>query len=183
MPRKIGYARVSTADQCLAMQMDALKAAGCHRIFADHGASGACRHRPKLDRALAVLEPGDQLVVWKLDRLGRSLPHLIETLGGLSERGIHFESLTEKIDTTSIYGEFIFHIIGAMAQMERRLISERTRAGMEAARRRGKKLGRKPSLDEGQIEYARREREDGTQSVRQLADSFNVSEMTVYRVL
>lgn len=183
LPRKIGYARVSTADQNLDLQIDALRQAGCHKIFSDHGVSGGVRHRPELDRALGSLRAGDQLVVWKLDRLGRSLAHLIEILDALKSRGVHFESLTEKIDTTSIYGEFIFHLIAAMAQMERKIISERTRAGLEAARKRGAKLGRRPSLSARQVQQAKRQREIGTQSVRQIADEFNVSEMTVYRAL
>lgn len=183
MPRKIGYARVSTPDQCLDLQIDALRKAGCDTIFADHGVSGGTRHRPELDRALAMLRAGDQLVVWKLDRLGRSLAHLIEILDALKSGSVHFESLTEKIDTTSIYGEFIFHMIAAMAQMERKLISERTRAGLDAARKRGSKLGRKPCLSERQRRYAQRQWRTGGRSVSELADEFKVSEMTVYRAL
>lgn len=182
MPKKIGYARVSTLDQCADLQRDALLAAGCERLFMDEGVSGTARKRPALGEALASLERGDHLVVWKLDRLGRSLPHLIEILEGLNARGVHFESLTEKIDTSSIYGEFIFHLIGAMAQMERRLISERTRAGLNAARRRGARLGRRPVLSARDVRTARQHRRGG-QSVRQIAQQLKVSEMTVYRVL
>lgn len=179
-PQKLGYARVSTADQSTAMQREALRVAGCQRIYEDV-ASGAKESRKALDEALSSLKPGDQLVVWKLDRLGRSLPHLISILQELHARGVHFESLTEKLDTATPYGEFIFHVIAALAQMERKLISERTRCGLDTARRRGKRLGRRPSLTSAQIREARRYRRSGTMSVRDLARRYGVSEMTVYR--
>lgn len=139
----IGYARVSTPDQDTALQIDALKDAGCGRIFEDH-ASGARADRPGLVEALGYVREGDVLVVWKLDRLGRSLPHLIETVTTLEQKGVGFRSITEAIDTTTPGGRLIFHMFGALGQFERDLIRERTRAGLTAAAARGRKGGRKP---------------------------------------
>jgi DNA invertase Pin-like site-specific DNA recombinase len=139
---KIGYARVSTEEQCLDLQLTALKRAGCDTILSDHGASGSKFDRPGLNDALATLQPGDALVVWRLDRLGRSLSHLVEVVGDLGQQGIEFVSLTECIDTRSPTGMLMFHMIAALAEFERSLISERTRAGMAAARARGAKIGR-----------------------------------------
>jgi DNA invertase Pin-like site-specific DNA recombinase len=133
----IGYARVSTTDQTLDLQKDALKKAGCSKIFTDT-ASGAKAERTGLDEALNYVRSGDTLVVWKLDRLGRSLPHLIETITGLNNRGIGFKSITEAIDTTTSGGKLIFHIFGALAEFERDIIRERTQAGLNAARSRGR---------------------------------------------
>ncbi len=144
--RHIGYARVSTADQAPHLQCDALEAVPCDEIFVDEDASGKDRDRPALGRALQALSPGDTLVVWKLDRLARSLQDLLDITRDLKARGVGFESLTEKLDTSSVYGEFTFHVIAAVAHMERRLIIERTQAGLAAARKRGQKLGRKPKL-------------------------------------
>src|ERR671917_1025350 len=138
---QIGYARVSTEEQTLNLQLDALKAAGCEQIFTDR-VSGARAERPGLTNALGHLRDGDTLVVWRLDRLGRSLPHLIETVTALAARGVGFKSLTESIDTTSSGGKLIFHIFGALAEFERDLIRERTHAGLTAARARGKVGGR-----------------------------------------
>ena len=138
----IGYARVSTAEQDTALQTDALRNAGCERVFEDT-ASGAKADRPGLADALAYLRDGDVLVVWRLDRLGRSLPHLIETVGKLEARGVGFRSLTENIDTTTPGGRLIFHVFGALGQFERDLIRERTKAGLTAAAARGRKGGRK----------------------------------------
>ena len=135
----IGYARVSTFDQELALQLDALGHAGCGRIFEDRGVSGARAERPGLGQALAYVRDGDVLVVWKLDRLGRSLPHLIETVTALERRGAGLRSLTEAIDTTTPGGRLIFHVFGALGQFERDLIRERTRAGLVAAAARGRK--------------------------------------------
>lgn len=132
----IGYARVSTAEQDTALQADALRKAGCERIFEDT-ASGAATERPGLTDALAWLREGDVLVVWRLDRLGRSLPHLIETVGALEARGVGFRSLTEAIDTTTSGGRLIFHVFGALGQFERDLIRERTKAGLTASRPQG----------------------------------------------
>ena len=131
----IGYARVSTSDQTLDLQKDALDKAGCSRIFTDT-ASGAKAERIGLDQAINYVRQGDTLVVWRLDRLGRSLPHLIETITGLNNRGIGFKSITEAIDTTTSGGKLIFHIFGALAEFERDIIRERTQAGLTAARAR-----------------------------------------------
>jgi DNA invertase Pin-like site-specific DNA recombinase len=141
----IGYARVSTSDQTIDLQKDALEKAGCSKIFTDT-ASGAKAERIGLDEALNYVRSGDTLVVWKLDRLGRSLPHLIETITGLNNREIGFKSITEAIDTTTSGGKLIFHIFGALAEFERDIIRERTQAGLNAARSRGRKGGRPKSL-------------------------------------
>jgi DNA invertase Pin-like site-specific DNA recombinase len=153
---RIGYARVSTDDQCVDLQTLALEAARCERIFTDRGVSGSQFSRPGLDRALRALSKGDTLVVWRLDRLGRSLPKLVELVDHLGRRGIQFTSLTECIDTTSSGGTLLFHIMAALAQFERTLIAERTRAGMHAARERGQHLGRRRSLSEDQCREAER---------------------------
>src|SRR5437660_12491827 len=137
----IGYARVSTQDQTLHLQKDALEKLGCSKIFTDT-ASGAKAERKGLDEALAYVREGDTLVVWKLDRLGRSLQHLIETITQLNNRKIGFQSITEQIDTTTSGGKLIFHIFGALAEFERDIIRERTKAGLEAARARGRRGGR-----------------------------------------
>ncbi|WBO58473.1 recombinase family protein [Acidocella sp. MX-AZ03] len=139
---KIGYARVSTDEQNLSLQIDALKAVGCEKIFSDQGISGSLASRPNLNRALRTLRPGDKLVVWRLDRLGRSLVNLIQLLDQLGEKGVRFHSLNENIDTTSSGGRLVFHMMAALAEFERTLISERTRAGMAAARAKGKHVGR-----------------------------------------
>lgn len=152
----IGYARVSTTDQDLALQLDALSKAGCARVFEDK-ASGAKADRPGLKAALSFVRDGDILTVWKLDRLGRSLPHLIETVNGLEARearGVSFRSLTEAIDTTTPGGRLIFHIFGALGQFERDLIRERTRAGLDAAMARGRQGGRKPVVTDEKLRRA-----------------------------
>jgi DNA invertase Pin-like site-specific DNA recombinase len=180
---KIGYARVSTGDQNLHLQLDALADAGCEKFFNDAGISGARESRPGLDEALAALQPGDTLTVWRLDRLGRTLPHLITTVHDLGSRGIGFHSITEAIDTTTAGGELLFHIMGALAQFERRLIGERTRAGIEAARRRGKHLGRPPELSPETIAFARKTIERGEQSVTGMAEVLNVHRVTLHKAL
>lgn len=152
---KIGYARVSTHEQCLDLQLIALRQAGCGRIETDHGVSGSRQSRPGLNQLLENLKQGDTLVVWRLDRLGRSLSHLLSLISDLRARGIHFESLTELIATGSPSGMFMFQMIGALAEFERALISERTRAGVAAARMRGQRLGRPRLLDDTQLELAR----------------------------
>lgn len=144
--RQIGYARVSTPDQRLDLQRNALEAAGCLRIHEDQGLSGAKTVRPGLENALRALEPGDCLVVWKLDRLGRSLRDLTQTLQTLDERNIGFRSLQDAIDTTTAGGRLYFHILAALAEFERDLISERTKAGMAAAKARGVHVGRPVSV-------------------------------------
>lgn len=180
---KIGYARVSTEEQNLDLQRQALEAAGCGKILEDHGLSGAAHSRPALNRALAALEAGDVLVVWKLDRLGRSLPHLIEVITGLRESGVGFCSLQEQIDTTSAGGRFYLHILAALAEFERELISERTRAGMNAARRRGVHLGRPPKLRPDQIEQARALIEAKEMKQGEVAAMLGVSPKTLWRAL
>ncbi len=141
-PMKIGYARVSTDVQRMDLQMDALKQAGCDRIFTDHGISGATAERPGLRQAMNMLQKGDTLIVWRLDRLGRSLVNLVEYVSSLGKQGVEFRSLTESIDTSSSGGKLLFHMIAALAEFERSLISERTKAGMAAAKLRGKHVGR-----------------------------------------
>src|SRR5690349_6433555 len=139
----IGYARVSTTDQTTALQEDALAKAGCDRIFTDT-ASGSRSDRPGLAEALTYVRTGDTLVVWRLDRLGRSLAHLIKTVMQLKDRGVNFKSLQEQLDTTTSGGKLVFHFFGAVAEFERDLIRERTMAGLAAARARGRRGGRKP---------------------------------------
>lgn len=178
----IGYARVSTDEQCLALQLDALERAGCDRIERDQGVSGAATSRPGLDRALAALQPGDTVVVWRLDRLGRSLPHLIEVISGLKDRGVSFRSLSESIDTSTAAGELIFHVFGALAQFERSLIRERTRAGIDAAKARGQHCGRRPSLTPTQARHAAKLIEDG-QSEREVGRILGVSHTSIRRAL
>jgi DNA invertase Pin-like site-specific DNA recombinase len=150
----IGYARVSTDDQTTALQRDALSAAGCELIHEDQGVSGVS-NRPALAEAINSLQPGDVLTVWRLDRLGRSLPDLIALVKAIEAKGAGFRSLTESIDTTTASGTLLFHVMGALAQFERALMLERTRAGMAAAKRRGVTAGRKRSLSGRQIEHAR----------------------------
>ncbi|MCM2476101.1 recombinase family protein [Rhizobium sp. CG5] len=151
---RIGYARVSTEDQHLDLQIEALSKAGCNKIFADYGISGKAFDRPGLAEAVSALHPGGKLIVWRLDRLGRSLPKLIQFVEEIGKLDAQFCSLTENIDTSSSGGRLIFHIMGALAEFERTLISERTIAGMAAARNRGVHLGRKPTLSAADIDAA-----------------------------
>lgn len=181
-PARIGYARISTDEQNLALQLDALKASGCGRIFCDEGASGALSNRPALKDALAALRPGDVLVTWRLDRLGRSLAFLIETMSGLSRRGIGFLSLMEAIDTTTPGGTLIFHVMGALAEFERALISERTKAGMRSARARGRALGRPVKLNSDQIHLARHALDKG-ETLAGVAEGLGVAPLTLSRAL
>lgn len=153
---KIGYARVSTGEKDLDLQRDALTVAGCGMIHEDEGVSGVARRPPGLDQALTTLKRGDTLVTWRLDRLGRSLPHLIELVAALQDRGCGFVSLSEAIDTGSAGGKLVFHIMGALAEFERALIVERTRAGMASARTRGRHLGRPRVLSGAQLHKPRR---------------------------
>jgi DNA invertase Pin-like site-specific DNA recombinase len=180
---RIGYARVSTEDQNLALQLDALRAAGCTRVFCDEGVSGAARSRPALQQALAALRPGDTLVTWRLDRLGRSLSHLIDIIEDLGSGRIEFCSLLEGMDTTTASGEFAFHILGAMAHFERRIIGERTKAGMASAKARGVVLGRPPKLTAAQISRARRDLAVGTRSAAEIAARMGVAPVTLARAL
>ena len=179
----IGYARVSTEEQNLDLQQDALKKAGCAVIYEDHGISGADRTRPGLAKALSAARAGDVLVVWKLDRLGRSLPHLVETVNGLRDIGVGFRSLQEQIDTTSAGGRFYLHILAALAEFERELISERTKAGMAAAKRRGQHVGRPRKLSQAQVDQARALRESDTESLACIAVRLDVDVSTLRRAL
>ena len=181
----IGYARVSTQEQTLALQQDALKAAQCELVFTDT-ISGVKTERPGLQQALSHLRAGDTLVVWRLDRLGRSLKHLIETVTRLQSQDIGFKSLTESIDTTTPGGVLIFHVFGALAQFERDLIRERTRAGLTAARARGKQGGRPKALakiDPKKLETARRMAQDPQTPIAQICEFLGVSRWTIYRYL
>jgi DNA invertase Pin-like site-specific DNA recombinase len=178
----IGYARVSTHEQTLALQQDALTKAGCTRIFTDT-ASGTKTERKGLDEAIAYVRNGDILVVWRLDRLGRSLPHLITTLTGLEKRGIGFKSLTENIDTTTSGGKLIFHIFGALAEFERNLIRERTQAGLTAARVRGHTGGRPKVLTARQLSIAKALYTDKQHSIAEICQTLKVSKATLYRAL
>lgn len=180
---KIGYARVSSDDQNLALQRDALAGAGCDKVFEDQGVSGSVERRAGLDQALAAMQSGDVLVTWRLDRLGRSLPHLIDLVAGLNARGCEFQSLTESIDTTSAGGKLVFHIMGALAEFERSLIIERTKAGVAAARKRGQVLGRRRKLNEAQIAHAREAIEAGRESVASMARLLGVERSTLWRAL
>jgi len=177
----IGYARVSTAEQDTALQTDALHKAGCERVFEDT-ASGAKADRPGLADALAYLRDGDVLVVWRLDRLGRSLPYLIETVGKLEARGVGFRSLTENIDTTTPGGRLIFHVFGALGQFERDLIRERTKAGLTAAAARGRKGGRRPVVTADKLQRAREHIANGL-NVREAATRLKVSKTALYTAL
>ena len=179
---KYGYARVSTGDQSPALQIAALKKAGCKTVFKDEGLSGATAKRPALSRCLKTLKDGDTLIVWKLDRLGRSLRDLITMLDELRARGVKFHSLTEAIDTATPTGRAMWQMIGVLAELERSLISERTRAGAEAAKLRGVKFGRKRKLTAQQINHVRKLLAQG-ESPRQVAASFDVSRATLYRAL
>jgi DNA invertase Pin-like site-specific DNA recombinase len=175
----IGYARVSTHEQTLNLQRDALEKAGCNKIFTDT-ASGAKTERIGLEEALNYVRKGDTLVVWRLDRLGRSLPHLITTLTALKERGIGFKSLTENIDTTTSGGKLIFHIFGALAEFERNLIRERTQAGLLAARARGRRGGRPKALAGKQLTIAR-DLYEKRHPIADICRTLKISKATLYR--
>jgi DNA invertase Pin-like site-specific DNA recombinase len=176
----VGYARVSTTDQTLALQQDALEKAGCARIFTDT-ASGASQERPGLAQAISHCREGDTLVVWRLDRLGRSLRHLIDTITALDRDGIGFKSLTEAIDTTTSGGKLIFHIFGALAEFERDIIRERTNAGLSAARTRGRRGGRPKALSPKKAEMARKLFADKSNSVSDICKTLGISRMTLWR--
>lgn len=181
--RLVGYARVSTVEQNLDMQTNALRTAGCSIIITDQGLSGADFQRPGLRKALRQVHHTDMLVVWRLDRLGRSLIDLIQTVNGLSRRGCEFRSLTENIDTSTSGGRLLFHVMGAMAEFERSIISERTKAGMEAAKMRGAKIGRRPSMTPDQTEAARCAIDMNVNTIRDVAASYGVHPKTLARLL
>ena len=176
----VGYARVSTAEQSLALQQDALTAAGCGRTFSDV-VSGAVEERAGLAAALEYVRAGDALVVWRLDRLGRTLRRLIAQVTALDARGVGFRSLTEAMDTTTTGGKLVFHIFGALAEFERDLIRERTRAGLAAARARGRMGGRPRALSDSQVEMARVLLADPLRPIDEVCAALHVSRATLYR--
>jgi DNA invertase Pin-like site-specific DNA recombinase len=175
----IGYARVSTQDQNLNLQTEALISAGCQKVF-DDKISGSQSERPGLAKALEMLRDGDTLVVWKLDRLGRSVKNLVDLVGQLQKQGIQFKSLTDAIDTCTPSGRFFFHIMASLAEMERELTVERTRAGLEVARQLGRKGGRKRQMTESKIESAKKLLANGVPP-RDVAKKLGVSVPTLYR--
>ena len=177
----LGYARVSTQDQSVELQRDALTKAGCKKVFTDK-ISGAQAERPGLNKAMEMLRDGDTLVVWKLDRLGRSVKNLVDLVGELAEQGVHFKSLTDSIDTTTPSGRFFFHVMASLAEMERELTVERTRAGLEAARQLGRKGGRKRQMTDSKIESAKKLLANGVPP-RDVAENLGVSVPTLYRWL
>jgi len=182
MAHLLGYARVSTLEQNPDLQVDELTAAGCWQVWTDH-APGALDRRPQLDSVLEQLRPGDTLVVWRLDRLGRSLRHLIEVVMGLGERGVGFRSLRESIDTTTAGGRLVFHLFGVLAQFERELIRDRTVAGLTAARARGRVGGRPSKLSAEQVRQARKMYDARELTVEQIGAVLGVSRTSIYRAL
>jgi DNA invertase Pin-like site-specific DNA recombinase len=178
----IGYARVSTYEQNASLQEDALLQAGCIKVFTDH-ASGSKASRPELDAMLDQLRPGDVVVVWRLDRLGRSLKNLIGLVEELADRGVGFRSLNENIDTTTANGKLIFSIFGALAEFERALLRERTQAGLASARARGRVGGRPTVMNAKKIEKASKLYDSKQHTVAEIAEMLNVSVATIYRHL
>ncbi|KAF0139094.1 MAG: Resolvase/integrase [Stygiobacter sp.] len=176
----IGYARVSTEEQNLDLQTDALKKAGCEKVFADK-ISGVKSERKGLNAALEMLRPGDVLMVWRLDRLGRSLKHLIELVGELEQKNIGFCSLTENIDSTTPGGKLVFHLFGALAEFERNLIRERTKAGLAAARARGRKSGRKNVMDEKKIRQAQALMTDPNNTITDICKTLGIGRTSFYK--
>ena len=179
---RFGYARVSTLEQDEALQQDALAAAGCHKVFVDQ-ASGKLEHRPALDALLEQLRPGDSVTVWRLDRLGRSVRHLIDVVAELDRRGVAFRSLTENIDTSTPGGKLTFHLFGALAEFQRDLIRERTLAGLAAARARGRKGGRPSVWTAEKLQVARIIFDNREHDVATIARVVGVSRASVYRAL
>lgn len=180
MTKRIGYARVSTDDQHLDLQLDALKRAGCDEVYEEKMSGKSTANRPELDHCLKALRTGDTLVVWRLDRLGRSLQDLVKTVANLNEQGIAFESLGEKIDTGSASGKLQFHVFAAMAEFERNLIIERTAAGLKAARARGRVGGRPAKLSDKQVREIRLLLSDPKAVVADIAKQYGVSRTTLY---
>jgi DNA invertase Pin-like site-specific DNA recombinase len=181
--RLFGYARVSSEDQNLSMQLDALERAGCKRIFIDDGVSGFRKHRPGMDDTLRELADGDTLLAWSIDRLGRNIDHLIDLKKECGRRRVELRSIMEVIDTTTADGEFAFHMAAALAQREYRRISERTKAGMASAKARGAVFGRPPKLTPAQIRRARRDLAAGRRDAREIARRLGVAPITLARAL
>lgn len=182
MNELVGYARISTTDQKLELQLDALANAGCSRTYVEQ-ASGALDDRPELASMLDHLREGDTVIVWRLDRLGRSLRHLIDLVGALERRGIAFRSLNEGIDTSTAGGKLVFHVFAALAEFERDLISERTVAGLAAARARGRKGGRPRKLSQEGVAVARAMHAEKKHTLATIAETLGVSRATIYRAL
>ncbi len=178
----IGYARVSTSEQDTSLQLDALNSSGCERIYQE-SKSGRTKERPELTRCIDALREGDTIIVWRLDRLGRSLKDLVEIIAGLEERNIGFRSLNEAIDTTNAGGKLIFHIFAALAEFERSLIQERTKAGLAAARARGRRGGRPRKLTSDQIRKAKAMLSDPEMTKTEVAKHFGVSRVTLNSAL
>lgn len=181
--RKIGYVRVSDREQTEDLQIDALKLVGCDVIYGDHGVSGAIRTRKGLEDLLTSLKPGDTLCVWKLDRLGRSTIHLLQMLDDLRKRGIDFQAITQGIDTTTAVGRMLYGQLAVFAEFEREQISERTKAGMRAAKARGKHIGRPRKLTGEQVTEASKHLETGERTISAMAKSYSVSNATLSRAL
>lgn len=179
---KIGYARVSTIGQNMALQIDALTAAGCEELYQEKSL-GKSFERKELDGCLKALRKGDQLIVWKLDRLGRSLKHLIGIVEDLTKRGVEFVSLTENLNTSTSGGKLVFSVFASLAEFERNLISERTKEGLAAARRRGKKGGRPKKLDDGQIRLAKKMLDNDDVTITEVAKHLKIGRNTLYRYL
>ncbi|WP_295373139.1 recombinase family protein [Pseudacidovorax intermedius] len=180
---KVGYARVSTDEQHLDLQLQALEGAGCDVVFSDQGVSGAVFERPGLTRALRRVRRGDTLVVWKLDRLGRSLGKLVQVVGVLRTKQVDIASLSEAIDTGTPGGTFLFHLMAALAEFERSLISERTRAGLAAAKKRGRRIGRPPSIPDGELASLIEMAGSGVIDIEKTADQYKVHPRTLKRHL
>ena len=180
MNQRIGYARVSTDDQHLDLQRDALTKAGCGVTYEEKN-SGKTADRPELEQCLKALRAGDTLVVWRLDRLGRSLPDLVQIVAKLEQCGVGFESLTEKIETDSAAGRLVFHVFAALSEFERNLVRERTKAGLAAARARGRAGGRKPKLEEQQVREIEVLLRDPDIQVADVARRYGVSRTTLYK--
>lgn len=180
MNQRIGYVRVSTDDQHLDLQRDALQQAGCGVIY-EEAASGKNTARPEFEQCRKALRAGDTLVVWRLDRLGRSLPDLVRIVAELEKFGVGLESLTEKIETGSAAGKLVFHVFAALAEFERGLIRERTQAGLIAARARGRAGGRKPKLDDQQVREIKALLRDPDMRVAEVARRYDVSRTTLYK--
>ena len=181
--RNFGYARVSTTEQSLDLQLNALTAAGCASILTDDGFSGADFSRPGLTKLLRSLRRGDTITVWRLDRLGRSLFELLKLVRELNERGVEFRSLSESLDTSTPAGRLLLHVLASMAEFERSLISERTKAGMAAARARGSQIGRRPAMTDEELREARLVLAAGSASVDDIAKEHNIHPRTLLRVL